>query len=601
MANELAQHPLNIPERTLKTLSFCEPTPRHLAYWLDNLPMANLGDASRHLYHAIIELNKLQIEADIRVRLLELLYEPVTKLILNLKRHYLKQPVLLPTNAQKVVRLTNALNFHLAVGYKVAIQEMSGADYEVPRKVKKAAATCLHRGISILSEVVLRSCELYMETPSKTWQEIHQLYQIAESNDLQTYTVDDATNRYIKQSTIADTYKKTLMLSCCRPNQMRQKDIGEVYQTLELWTGFVQIGPQNKNSRFFINLGSDSPPLYAELAEADQKTPFYRWLDFSPLLSAFKAREVESHLHQGAFIKGVTVPESISPSLLEFLTSAWNGKKNRTFKRVPNGRNIQLSVGFSNAHYFLSGGVEFEEQLSRTAEENRKIKNYLHHGDEESTKSRFQAGSKDIWDGAFDAERQSSERLPVEDMIHYGQATDSEGLSSHYNRCEARLVNSSPNGYCVIWKEDLPDGISAGQIIGINESNTNNWSLGVIRWINRSSKDEVTIGLEILSVNAVPCGAKVVTKEKRKSDYMRAFLLPGNSAADQSASLITPNLPFKADSKVILNQYGEVSQGKISEVINTTSSFTHFVYLADMARDIHSESEENIEDIWPDI
>ena len=50
---------LRVPEQKTASLSFCDTTPKAFRVWIDQLPMANIGEVSRQLYHAIIELNHL--------------------------------------------------------------------------------------------------------------------------------------------------------------------------------------------------------------------------------------------------------------------------------------------------------------------------------------------------------------------------------------------------------------------------------------------------------------------------------------------------------------------------------------------------------------
>ena len=52
---------LSIPEQTLISLSFADATPAGFKMWVDNLPLANVGESSRQLYQAIIEFNKLNL------------------------------------------------------------------------------------------------------------------------------------------------------------------------------------------------------------------------------------------------------------------------------------------------------------------------------------------------------------------------------------------------------------------------------------------------------------------------------------------------------------------------------------------------------------
>ena len=64
---------LRVPEQKTASLSFCQTSPKAFRDWVNQLPMANIGEASRQLYHAIIELNHLFIAPQQRLQLLELI------------------------------------------------------------------------------------------------------------------------------------------------------------------------------------------------------------------------------------------------------------------------------------------------------------------------------------------------------------------------------------------------------------------------------------------------------------------------------------------------------------------------------------------------
>ena len=48
---------IRVPEQKTASLSFCDTTPKAFKQWIELLPMANIGEVSRQLYHAIVELN----------------------------------------------------------------------------------------------------------------------------------------------------------------------------------------------------------------------------------------------------------------------------------------------------------------------------------------------------------------------------------------------------------------------------------------------------------------------------------------------------------------------------------------------------------------
>jgi len=109
---------LRVPEQKTASLSFCDTTPKAFRVWIDQLPMANIGEVSRQLYHAIIELNHLFLAPQQRMQFLELIREKIHFVCNELSRHYLGLAVALPEKQRKIANLSQALQLHLAGGYR---------------------------------------------------------------------------------------------------------------------------------------------------------------------------------------------------------------------------------------------------------------------------------------------------------------------------------------------------------------------------------------------------------------------------------------------------------------------------------------------------
>ncbi len=620
MPLEQSSEPLSNPGRTLKTLSFCEPTPRHLNEWIQNLPMVNLSESSRQLYYAIIELNQLIIEPETRLKMLELLRPPIQFVCNALSKYYLNNPILLPEKPGKISRLAMALDNQMALGYKTIVSETAHKNTSlISRKEKKMATLAIERAISALTKTIIRSYQLYAPASKQVWLELNKLYLIAETNSLLDVKVEDRENQFITKTTISDVYKRALMLGCCKPNQLRQKDIRIIADATELWSMHLSLGEVEAGSNFVVNLSSDTPPIYQNLARK-KLTPFHRGINFSQLLEllgGYLAQASESH---DSYTKSITVPQTVSEDLIRCLLRAWKALTDRAFSRTPSTKPISLCVGFSASHCFFSGGIDFDALLQRGGSD---ISSIIENekSDKKSEDERFSSkdvksatDSSDPWAGAYDVERGDFIRgsklhnsKPVDYSSPKGPALEKQekeiktDRKKTYPKHNAVLIDTSPSGYCIKWQKDIPSEVKTGELIGVNEGDAHSWSLGVIRWINKIDDSETLIGIELLAAGSIPCGAKVVTEGKRRSDYMRAFLLPSHIAGKQSASLITPNLPFKEDVKVIINQYGELSHGFLGKRILTTASFTQFLFEAEEGGDILDASDDNLDDLWPDI
>jgi len=592
-----------IPEQTLRTLSFCEPTSSHLTEWVQQLPMANLGESSRQLYHAIIELNQLIICPETRFKLIEIIRPATQQVCRSLMKHYLNQPILLPTKARKVSRLAMALDNHLMVAYKAVIHDRKKLSQTLlSKKPKRITAQAIYHAMKITTQIILRAYHLYTPVPEKAWHELNQLYLIAESNQLLDSKIEDNGNKFVHKTNIENAYKRALMIGCCKANQIRQTDISNIYDATELWNKHVNLVKGTIPANFTINLNEDSPPVYSELSSG-KNSPFCRGIDLQLLLSQFKEYMALAEKAHDAVYRGISVPDTIKKHLLSFLLTSWETLTERTSTRLPSDKSVTTCIGFSATHFFLSGGVDFETQLQRDGSQIQAA-NQFHSRDVKPL-----IDSKDPWSNAFDAEHNNANPAnhsavnmpkPASGQL-VDELSSTPASPAAYPKYTARLLDISPNGYCMKWEMDVPPEIKAGEIIGINEQEHHIWAVGVIRWISQPKTGITTMGVELLATSAIPCGAKAITGSQSKPDFMRALLLPAQDAVGQPASFIAPNMPFKEHLSVILNQYGETSQGLLGSCTLSTGSFSQFVFEPQALRADLANDDSADEDIWPEI
>nr|WP_236744486.1 hypothetical protein [Marinobacter similis] len=213
---------LRVPEQKTASLSFCDTTPKAFRGWADQLPMANIGEVSRQLYHAIIELNHLFTPPQQRLQFLELIRDKIQFVCNELSRHYLGMAVALPEKQRKIANLSQALQLHLSAGYKLCV--LGFLDNGGVERNRKPIAIATHRAISELAATIVRSHQLYCPSPSRSWLECHRLYRFAVRNKLADTEVEDHSLLHRRSSSISDAYKRILLLGSARPNQLRQPD-----------------------------------------------------------------------------------------------------------------------------------------------------------------------------------------------------------------------------------------------------------------------------------------------------------------------------------------------------------------------------------------
>ncbi|NQD95863.1 molecular chaperone, partial [Pseudomonas sp. CrR25] len=153
---------LRVPSPNKQSLSFCEPNARDLKRWIAGLPKANIGETARQLYQALVELNQLQTPSDNRLQLLELLRPDVYFVCKQLERHFLNQAIVLDERPRKVANLCQALQNHLAIGYKLIIAQLAP---QQGRERNQLLSVALQRAIHSLCGPLIRASQLYCPVP----------------------------------------------------------------------------------------------------------------------------------------------------------------------------------------------------------------------------------------------------------------------------------------------------------------------------------------------------------------------------------------------------------------------------------------------------
>ncbi len=590
---------LRVPTPTHESLSFCNATARDLKYWLDHLPKANLGETARQLYQGLIELNQLKLPVETRLQLLELFRPEVQFVCQHLERHFLNQSIVLDERPRKVANLCQALQNHLAIGYKlIVVREATRVSHERAQLL----AAAIQRAIRALCGPLTRSSQLYCPVPEGLWLELHQLYQLARQHGLQKLSIRDSLARNAEGLTIEQAYLVALMLGSARCNQMRQHNIARLAEVLEGWSSQIRVQPADAPSTLFVVAPQvDGPPRYRTLFQEGELSGGLG-IDPQPLVDLIK--EYLLLLPENRSQARLKVPEGVSVDLLQHLAAAWGDIAERTFQRTVGQGQLIVCIGMSALHYFLAGRQHFTDVLKH------------HQTPDFSAKAKTEV--KDAWANAFDA-RQIKEWQPgmALEEIEYTPITPAdtgvtviEAPSEEYPVFTLPIVNHSPGGYCLTWPKEIPSQLQAGELLGIQDDPDQSWTIAVVRWIRQVRGGGTQMGIELIAPLAQPCGLQLLRKTEQGSQYLRALLLPEISAISRPATVITPRLPFQEGNKVQINLQGEERRATLTRKVTATGSFTQFEYRAHDAISAPNDKpvtapgprgEEDFDSLWKSL
>lgn len=598
---------LKLPEQDLQYLTIGSDQPKKLQAWVDELPLMNMGETSRLLYQYVQELNRLQVPAPQRLQLLEIVRPTVQHVCKALSKHYLNQSLVLPDKAKRVASLAQALQGHLAGGYKLvsvrAIKRLSEKDG------KQRVATAIHRAISALTDSLVRSYQLYFPTPRHLWLELHQLFLLAEMHKLERLEVADSDFSDIESSSVADAYARVLLLATAKPNQLRQQEIALVYRATEEWSSLIDIKPAAEDEDLFVfDLQQDRPPTYrTHVSVAGSES---RYID-SRLLTGKIALAA-----QGKKVDDFRLPKGMTDNLLAHLQQAWGALTERSFQRTSQTGPIDVSLGLTAVHGHLSGGVEFDKLVKGDRLE------VLAHGAEENPFLTNRRASRpgvpqddDAWSKAFDG---GSHRMVDDASLENIDLSKIQGAlrqQAELNKAEVQLekftcekINASPGGYCIQWQGKTPQQLRTGEILGVRELGQNEWAIGVVRWVKQLSGQGAQFGVELLAPRATPVGARSVRKTGEASSFMRALLLPALHAIGQPATLLVPSVGFQSGLKVDMAVGGQMDRVVLVKKVNSTAGFGQYEFRGgpDPAQGMDGpedgkDSGEDFDSIWSSL
>jgi hypothetical protein len=592
---------LRIPRQDLSEFALFGLTADQAQNWAEGLPMANTAQVAQQLRSAISDLNRVDMAPNVRFEILEALRTTLHTALSTLSKYYLNQPVVLPEEPRKAARLAHNLYELVTIGYTITgIQTIQRRQSISGANPAKLVCQALHRAITSSSMKLLVSYQLYQPVELNAWTELHQMFLLAERQKLSSQIVVDEISG---DGSITDTYLRALLMGCSKPNQLRQRDLAGIYKGLREWVEHIQLLPADENDGLFlVDFTSDHPPIYASLySEIPGST--CRIINTDALVAHLQKLRQDTGERAIVFDKDTAV----SPNVLDHVISSWGVMSKRNFARAPAQEKLWISVGLSNTHYYVAGGVNFEDLISPSSAYTL--------GDEQDKNpfmSEDSSRESELWDNAFVADEENEDKVDMADVeLHIREAEKSDDDASASNERHpvfpVRMANVSPGGYCLEWSADIPSHIKTGDAIAVREIDNHSWSIAVIRWVSQLKDQTTLLGVELLSPRGTPYGARVQAKTGEDGDLMRALLLPEIKLVGQPNTLITPRVGFKERQKVTLIRGGKESYIQLFKKVSSTAAYNQFEfrYIQQLdevaARDSSEVASAPFESLWNDL
>jgi hypothetical protein len=604
---------LVIPKQVAKSKDIFDTRPRAVQQWISDLPMVNLGETSRLLFKTLIDTNRMQINADERLQMLEQFREPLNYVSDSLNKHFISTAFPLPTKNRKIAKLAREIEAEMALGYKIILRTLVNSTKKADLKLMGPA---LHLAITYLGRVLLKSYQVYAPYPKNLWYELHQLYAFAEEQKLLKEAHSPLDAEHFMAANVETAYKQILLMTLSSPYRFRQQDITNIFSALSTLADSADIislvDPENPQGLFVFNLDSDTCPTYFTLyKEKDFRN--CRLLDTSEL--AHKIHQQIVYLASDEAKKKQESPlQHIPEGVLKQLVNSWTALQKRSFSRTQKSAHVEAVLGISASHHFISGEVAFApENMSGDQETEESTDNMGLSSVATYTSSKVNDVNElkkgpDIWEMNYTyVEKNDSRNNPQQTNLN---STTAINPNLNYLIHDLDMLNVSAGGYCLLCQDNCSCIANVGDLIAIREhinQSINQWGIGVIRRMKMTGQDHLEVGVQMLTPNAVATAARIVHPDGKKGEYMRSLMLPELRAINQPATLITPNLPFKVGSDVDLNMNNRSMRITLVRRLESTGSFTQYEFTGSVNTDSLTDEnedknqEQDYESVWSSL
>ena len=351
-----------------------------LEQWIDELPTANPGLATRLLYDLIEECNGLQMDVQLRLDALEMLRPSYQIIEEYLRFRMMKSGFPKGANEQKIYDVLLSLEKEFAIGYWMVVRELTKRD--IGWFQGKNTALAIQRVIKGLSNIVITHYVMSLPVPDWVWMDLHSLYKLGVKLKKEQTKVPDETNLIHKSSTIADSYRQILLLSLANPMGLMQKEIHHVYLFTERLANLLSLEtkkiPHQKNQCLILT--DEDKTAFFHKGSVDNFDSAIIYVDFSKIMKAFSLKDkFISHNKSRFSLINVSATnhasDTLPEELINYLQERWEDNTLIGSKSFSDRLDRQFSIGLDSTYNLQNANKtetetdpEFENNLEYLAE-----------------------------------------------------------------------------------------------------------------------------------------------------------------------------------------------------------------------------------------
>ena len=565
--------------------------PRELRKWIKNLPYVDQDLAIQQFYNGLKRSNRQAHATKQRLAAIEIMRPVAHEFLKNQRKYLLSQPFPLSKKANEELKLQQNILNELAVAYKVVIQETVNRDN---RLSNKKLINCVHHAMYYQLEQYITLAQVYSEPPQSFWQDLCQLYSIAEHFELTELQTKTEIDSVASKSSPKSIFTHACLLSLSNLHTYGHGEAGKIAAYLSnasALSSLTDIIPSDCKHTFYINLSLHQPVRLIPNEEIPISSK-NRYIDATALIGQLKETADTDNDNRGTTLSKNHLSNSLSKRLLKKLI----GKSVRSSKRaIPAKGRLHMVMGMRNIIDILQTGHTTTQHQANSKNkksnlelvpiDNSRVSTFFNDNHNEDDTS-YRVSSSNAWDWI------SRGNVVTDTQAQHKDDNDSEKEDTISLRPSIQtwdISNASKGGYCLNSSNTSDYQSQVGDIvlIRLEDKLNDDWRLGVIRWMQSLSEQGVKMGIEIIHGNielmnvvdthrTTNLSSDQTTKNTIELEYV--LQVSEERSEETSRTIITPpNAAANGDHLVL--QSGRKKQNIVLQhMLEQTISFARFTY-----------------------
>lgn len=514
------------PLLDIKELTYISNYKNNIDEWSDALIHLELGEAAKQIFTTLLELRSLNCDDFLRYSLLEKTQQSLTHLLNSLEQHYLSNSLLDTKRDQQIADLVLEIKAHHALIYVdmfkrahqvLVTNKFSLFEFNQKKKLNQLRKQSAFFAFKNLNKLLYSLQLLYLDAPKFFWSNAYFLYHTAKEFGFDTEKAQDLNPEYTNTiDTIESGFTQLILASLLNSHKLRQTEMRDLIQFISYWTELVRISKEpDPHSQYVLNYLNDQSPKYYVKSEYFDKDSYY--INVSNLITY-----IDAVLQPNARYYSKYEEKNFTNVLKHHVQATLDPDNIRHSPRFSEEGKIELALGITSAHFFLSYAQHFKETLQL--------------------------------DEPYSPPQPALSNMLADKEMQLSSKTHEQRFNAEVTKIySAGIVNRSETGYCLQWLENAPRYLRAGEFILIRENADSPWNGSIIRWLKTNNEHHIEFGIELFSKKMCPV-AICIPKAGTAPIYHPAVLF---SEEDHMFSIIVPSAQIFHENQNLILRLGQ--------------------------------------------